>query len=97
MSDVTIPDPAPVATQGPGILECDAVTRWYGQVIGINDVNLDVSTGVVGLLGPNGAGKTTAFYMIVGLIAADSGNILLLSAASVWEISVSSRLKSDSS
>ena len=32
---------------------------------------------IVGLLGPNGAGKTTTFYMIVGLIAADHGNILL--------------------
>lgn len=40
----------------------------------VNDVSLEFSTGeVVGLLGPNGAGKTTSFYMIVGLIEADSG------------------------
>ncbi|MDF1630762.1 MAG: LPS export ABC transporter ATP-binding protein [Alcanivoracaceae bacterium] len=44
----------------------------------IEDVSLEVTAGsVVGLLGPNGAGKTTCFYMIVGLVAADSGNITI--------------------
>lgn len=42
----------------------------------VNDVSLTVESGdVVGLLGPNGAGKTTCFYMIVGLVACDAGNI----------------------
>src|SRR3954465_8872357 len=44
----------------------------------VRDVSLDVKSGeVVGLLGPNGAGKTTCFYMIVGLIPSDGGNIFL--------------------
>ncbi len=44
----------------------------------VKGISLEISSGeVVGLLGPNGAGKTTAFYMIVGLIAADSGRIML--------------------
>lgn len=44
----------------------------------VKNVSLDINSGeVVGLLGPNGAGKTTSFYMIVGIIAADSGSIVL--------------------
>lgn len=44
----------------------------------VNDVSLDIKSGeIVGLLGPNGAGKTTSFYMIVGLIAADKGQVIL--------------------
>ena len=49
--------------------------RYKSRTV-VSDVSLDVSSGeVVGLLGPNGAGKTTCFYMIVGLVPADSGSI----------------------
>jgi len=54
------------------------LSKSYGQRLIIEDVSLEVHSGeVVGLLGPNGAGKTTAFYMIVGIIAADGGEIVL--------------------
>jgi lipopolysaccharide export system ATP-binding protein len=44
----------------------------------VRDVSMDIASGeVIGLLGPNGAGKTTSFYMVVGLIAAEAGQILL--------------------
>jgi lipopolysaccharide export system ATP-binding protein len=55
-----------------------ALKKRYGKRIVVHDVSLEVSSGeVVGLLGPNGAGKTTCFYMIVGLVAADGGEILV--------------------
>ena len=50
--------------------------KSYGSRTVVKDVSLDVQKGeVVGLLGPNGAGKTTSFYMIVGLVRADAGDI----------------------
>jgi lipopolysaccharide export system ATP-binding protein len=50
--------------------------KSYGARQVVRDVSLDVASGeVVGLLGPNGAGKTTSFYMIVGLVPSDGGNI----------------------
>lgn len=52
--------------------------KRYGSRTVVKDVSLDVKSGeVVGLLGPNGAGKTTSFYMIVGLVALDEGDIVL--------------------
>ncbi len=52
--------------------------KSYNKRCVVNGVSLHVDTGeVVGLLGPNGAGKTTSFYMLVGLVAADDGEIFL--------------------
>jgi lipopolysaccharide export system ATP-binding protein len=52
--------------------------KRYGTRTVVKDVSLDVKSGeVVGLLGPNGAGKTTSFYMIVGLVPLDAGEIAL--------------------
>jgi lipopolysaccharide export system ATP-binding protein len=55
-----------------------SLKKRYGTRTVVHDVSLSVKSGeVVGLLGPNGAGKTTSFYMIVGLIAADGGEIFI--------------------
>ncbi len=60
------------------ILSVENISKSYKLRKVVNNLSLEIKSGeVVGLLGPNGAGKTTAFYMIVGLIAADSGRILL--------------------
>ncbi|MDQ2069538.1 LPS export ABC transporter ATP-binding protein [Natronospira bacteriovora] len=59
-------------------LEARGLAKRYGARQVVKDVNMVVEPGeVVGLLGPNGAGKTTSFYMIVGLVQADSGRILM--------------------
>jgi lipopolysaccharide export system ATP-binding protein len=53
------------------------LAKYYKGRAVVHDVSLEVGTGeIVGLLGPNGAGKTTSFYMIVGLIRADRGQVL---------------------
>jgi lipopolysaccharide export system ATP-binding protein len=60
------------------ILSAEGVSKRYRFRQVVRGITLEVRSGeVVGLLGPNGAGKTTAFYMIVGLIAADHGRIML--------------------
>ena len=67
----------PAAT-APGTSRLDAthLRKSYGPRTVVKDVHLAVSAGeVVGLLGPNGAGKTTIFYMVVGLVRADDGEI----------------------
>jgi lipopolysaccharide export system ATP-binding protein len=59
-------------------LEVRHLQKTYGSRRVVKDVSLDVAKGeVVGLLGPNGAGKTTSFYMIVGLVRADAGEITI--------------------
>ncbi|MCE3254789.1 MAG: putative transporter, ATPase [Rickettsiaceae bacterium] len=60
------------------VLTATNLRKKYGKKTVVKDVSLTIERGeVVGLLGPNGAGKTTCFYMIVGLINCDSGNIFL--------------------
>ncbi len=62
----------------PSKIETRQLVREYGKRRVVNGVNINVSAGeIVGLLGPNGAGKTTTFYMVVGLIAATSGQVFL--------------------
>lgn len=54
------------------------ISKSYGDKLVIRDISIEIKQGeVVGLLGPNGAGKTTTFYMIVGLVKVDKGNIFL--------------------
>ena len=62
----------------PPILVAESLVKHYGARAVVQGVSLEVNAGeIVGLLGPNGAGKTTSFYMIVGLVAADQGQIWL--------------------
>jgi len=69
--------PAP-SQPAPSRLVATGLQKSYGSRKVVQDVSLAVQSGeVVGLLGPNGAGKTTSFYMIVGLVRADAGEITI--------------------
>ena len=71
-------DPAEAAREPGSTLSARGLVKVYRKRRVVADVALDVSQGeIVGLLGPNGAGKTTTFYMIVGLIGPDAGQVYL--------------------
>jgi lipopolysaccharide export system ATP-binding protein len=68
------------------IVMTDLVKRYGARTV-VKSVTADVRRGeVVGLLGPNGAGKTTTFYMVVGLVRPDSGNVALVRAGATRDI-----------
>jgi ABC-2 type transport system ATP-binding protein len=60
------------------IITADHVSKWYGQVIGLNDVTVTVPSGITGLLGPNGAGKSTFMKLITGQLKPNKGSINVL-------------------
>jgi ABC-2 type transport system ATP-binding protein len=65
-------------TGGPSAtLRLDQVSRWYGNVVAVNDVTMEIGPGVTGLLGPNGAGKSTLIHMMSGFLAPSSGTVTL--------------------
>ena len=62
----------------PPVVVTEHVSKWYGQVIGLNDVTLAVPAGITGLLGPNGAGKSTLLKLITGQLRPSKGSIRVL-------------------
>lgn len=58
-------------------LVLQSVSRWYGNVVAVNDVSMDIRPGITGLLGPNGAGKSTLLSMMAGLLAPSAGSVTL--------------------
>ncbi|MEV7967756.1 ABC transporter ATP-binding protein [Sphaerisporangium sp. NPDC088356] len=58
-------------------IELGQVSRWYGNVVAVNDVTMTVGPGVTGLLGPNGAGKSTLLHMMAGFLAPSTGTATL--------------------
>jgi len=58
-------------------IELRNVTRWYGNVVAVNDITMSIEPGVTGLLGPNGAGKSTIMHMIAGFLPSSRGELTI--------------------
>jgi ABC-2 type transport system ATP-binding protein len=74
------PAAPPVATPA---IEVDHVSRWYGNVVAVNDISFALGPGVTGLLGPNGAGKSTLLHLMAGLLQPSAGQVRIL-GGSAW-------------
>ncbi len=76
-------DPVVPAAVAP-IVASDHLSKWYGQVIGLNDVTVTVPPGITGLLGPNGAGKSTFMKLITGQLNPSKGTVKVLGQP-IWQ------------
>src|SRR4030095_3985014 len=56
-------------------IELTNVSRWYGNLVEVNDISMRIGPGVTGLLGPNGAGKTTLLSMLAGFLKPSKGKV----------------------
>ena len=65
------------------VVRAENLSKWYGQVIGLNDITITIGRGVTGLLGPNGAGKSTLLKLITGQLKPNKGTVTILGEP-VW-------------
>ena len=65
-------------TAGQPIITAEHLSKWYGQVSGLNDVTVTVPPGITGLLGPNGAGKSTLIQTLLGFLRPSAGSARIL-------------------
>ena len=65
-------------------IELRNVSRWYGNVVAVNDITMDIGPGVTGLLGPNGAGKSTILHMMAGFLEPSKGT-LTVDGVQTWK------------
>ena len=77
------PDGSADIAAGPATVAAARVSRWYGNVVAVNDISFSLGPGITGLLGPNGAGKSTLLHMLAGLLKPSAGELTILGRA-VW-------------
>jgi ABC-2 type transport system ATP-binding protein len=73
----------PTPTPQTPTIRLENVSRWYGEVLGVNKVTADLYPGITGMVGPNGAGKSTLMNLICGLLRPGQGTITVLGEP-VW-------------
>ncbi|HET7694094.1 MAG TPA: ABC transporter ATP-binding protein [Vicinamibacterales bacterium] len=78
MSTAAAAAPAAAPAAAAPVVSAEHVSKWYGQVIGLNDVSVSVPPGITGLLGPNGAGKSTFMKLITGQLKPSKGDVKVL-------------------
>lgn len=66
------------------IITAEHLSKWYGQVSGLNDVTVTIPRGITGLLGPNGAGKSTFMKLVTGQLRPSTGTVRVLDEP-IWQ------------
>lgn len=77
MSALTEKPAIPKVGDGNTVIAVRRASLWYGQVIGVNDITIDIGSGVLGLLGPNGAGKSTLMKLLTGQLRPSTGTVAI--------------------
>src|SRR5258706_8392149 len=66
------------------IITAEHLSKWYGQVSGLNDITISIPPGITGLLGPNGAGKSTFMKLVTGQLRPSTGTIRMFDEE-IWQ------------
>jgi ABC-2 type transport system ATP-binding protein len=69
---MSAPNPRPAQAH---VIQLQNVSRWYGNVVAVNDITMTIGPGLTGLLGPNGAGKSTVLHLIAGFLSPSRGTL----------------------
>ena len=77
---------------GAATIELDRVSKWFGDLVAVSDVSLEVGPGVTALLGPNGAGKSTLLRVLCGLTPPSSGRVRILGRSPRGDVSLFRRI-----
>jgi len=73
-------------------VELNAVSRWYGNVVAVNEISFRLEAGIIGLLGPNGAGKSTLLHLIAGFLSPSAGTVSVHGRPAFGNPSIYSRI-----